>query len=284
MFCGLALTTMLASLAGLKLTALAELLTAAALLSLLGMPHGALDVVFAHKLFDIKSFSGWAAFAVFYVGLAAAVVGVWLFLPTPFLCAFLLVSAMHFGGDPALSTWTVVRYVYGGSVIVLPALMHGPEIERLLALVAGPDSAAVVSPVLQQLGAPWLAATLVGCVWQARASLRTACEMAALAAMSVVATPLVSFTIYFCAMHSPRHILRTVSGLPAIEARQALLLAHLPTMATLAALALGGWLWSSRPLQPTIMQLVFVGLAALTLPHMVLLALTRRVQPPASRR
>ena len=287
-FCGLALVTMLASLSGFKLAALHELLVAAALLSLLGMPHGALDAVFGRKLFGIKSYSGWAAFALFYVGLSTAVVGVWFFLPTPFLCAFLLVSALHFGGDPAANTSTVVRCLYGGAVIVLPALWHGPELEHLLGLVAGPTSAAWVAPVLQQLATPWLAATLMGCVWQARSARfmgrETALEMAALAALSVAATPLVSFTVYFCAMHSPRHILRTVSSLPAIEARSALRLALWPTLAVFAVMALGGWLSSGRPLQPAIMQLVFVGLAALTLPHMLLLERSRRAQPPGNRR
>ena len=291
-FCGLALATMFASLAGFKLAALHELLAAAALLSLLGMPHGALDAVFARRLFDIESYTGWAAFALFYVALAAAVVGFWFFLPTAFLCA-LLVSALHFGGDPAVSTSTLVRGLYGGSVIVLPALWHGPELERLMGLVAGPASAAVVVPVLQYLAIPWLVATLVGCVWQAISSRfmardmardtarDTAFEMAALAALLVAATPLVSFTVYFCAMHSPRHILRTVSNLPVIEARSALRLALWPTLAVLAALVVGGWLSSGKAIQPAILQLVFVGLAALTLPHMVLLEQSRRVQPPA---
>lgn len=287
-FCGLALATMFASLAGFKLAALHELLAAAALLSLLGMPHGALDAVFARKLFAIESYTGWAAFALFYVGLSAAVVGVWFFLPTPFLCAFLLVSALHFGGDPAVNTSAVVRCLYGGSVIVLPALWHGPELEHLMGLVAGPASAAWVAPVLQQLAPPWLAATFIGCVLQAKSARfiqrEMAFEMAALAALLVAATPLVSFTIYFCAMHSPRHILRTVSNLPAIEARSALRLALWPTLAVFAALAVGGWLSSGRPVQPAVMQLVFVGLAALTLPHMLLLERSRRAQPPANRR
>ena len=287
-FCGLALATMLASLAGFKLAALHELLVATALLSLLGMPHGALDAVFARKLFGIKSFTGWAAFALLYVGLSAAVVGFWFFLPTPFLCAFLTVSALHFGGDPAVNTATLVRGLYGGSVIVLPALWHGSELEHLMGLVAGPASAAWVTPVLQQLAIPWLVATLMGCVWQTRSSRfmarETAFEMAALAALLVAATPLVSFTVYFCAMHSPRHILRTIANLPVVEARNALLLALWPTLAVFAVLAMGGWLLSDRPIQPAIMQLVFVGLAALTLPHMLLLEQSRQMQLPTYHR
>ena len=282
-FCGLALLTVLASLAGITLAALPELLLAAALLTLLGMPHGALDVAVARRLFVLESFSGWAVFALFYVGLSAAVVGFWLFAPTPFLCAFLIASAVHFGGDPVASLSTTARCLYGGSVIVLPALLHGAELERLLGLVAGPASAAAVAPVFQQLAAPWLAATLVCCMLQVRAARLMACEMGALAGLSVVATPLLSFTIYFCAMHSPRHILRTVASLPPIEVRNALLLALWATLIVLCALAVAGWLSIGRPVQTSVMQLVFVGLAALTLPHMVLLERARRLDSPALR-
>ena len=84
-------------------------------------------------------------------------------------------------------------------------------------------------------------------------------------------------------MHSPRHILRTLASLPAIEVRNALLLALWATLIVLCALAVAGWLSIGRPVQTSVMQLVFVGLAALTLPHMVLLERARRLDSPALR-
>jgi Brp/Blh family beta-carotene 15,15'-monooxygenase len=282
-FCGLAMALVIVSLVGGKLAPLHELLAAGALISLLGMPHGAFDVVFARKLFGVVDLQGWALFSVLYIGLAAAVVGFWVVAPTLFLCAFLVCSALHFGGDPAAGASTLERCLYGGAVIVLPALWHGPELQRLLGLVAGPASAAFVAPVLSQMAAPWLAATVLACVLQARTSLLAAWELAALAALSVAAPPLVAFTIYFCAMHSPRHILRTLASLPSAEARNALALALWPTLAVLSALTVIGLLSSDRSMEAWVMQLVFVGLAALTLPHMVLLERARRVGLPPFR-
>lgn len=306
LFCALALitvaATVVADLLGARLAALPELLAAAVLLALLGMPHGALDVVFARQLFRLRNFKGWAVFSMLYVGLAAAVVGVWWCAPTLFLCAFFVASALHFGGDLAglrstpqapevrISAW--VRVLYGGAVIVLPALAHGPELQRLIGLLTGPESAAVVGPVLEQLAWPWLAANLLACIWQVRQARQArqarplrlaALEMLALSVLSVAATPLVSFTVYFCAMHSPRHILRTLAAMPSMQVRGALRLALWPTLAVLAALAVGLGLLSSRPVQPSVVQLVFVGLAALTLPHMLLLERSRRSELPALR-
>ena len=277
LFCGLALALAVASLIGIGLAPLHELVAAVALIALLGMPHGAFDVVFARKLFGVVGLQGWALFSLFYIGLSAAVVGFWFVAPTPFLCVFLVCSALHFGADPTAGASTVARCLYGGAVIVLPALWHGPELQRLLGLVAGPSSAAFVTPVLSQLAAPWLAATALACVLQVGKSRLASAELAALAALSVMATPLVAFTIYFCAMHSPRHIIRTLASLPGTEVRNALVLALWPTLAVLATLAVIGGLSSGRSMQAWAMQLVFVGLAALTLPHMMLLERARRV-------
>ena len=282
-FCGLALALVVTSLTGVRLAPLHELLLTGALISLLGMPHGAFDVVFARKLFGVVDLRGWALFSLLYIGLAAAVVGFWFVAPTLFLCAFLVCSALHFGGDPAAGASTFARGLYGGAVIVLPALWHGPELQRLLGLVAGPASAALVAPVLGQMAVPWLGATALACVLLVRTSRLAAGELITLAALSVTAPPLVAFTVYFCAMHSPRHVLRTLASLPGAEARNALSLALWPTLAVLFALPVIAWLWSDRSMEASVMQLVFVGLAALTLPHMVLLDRARRVGRPAHR-
>lgn len=263
-----------------------ELWVAGALIAVLGMPHGALDVVFARKLFGVDGLLGWTAFSVAYVGLAALVVAIWALAPTLFLCGFLLGSAFHFGGDPAAGTSWVTRILYGGVIIVLPALMHGSELQRLLGMVAGPASAAFVAPVLAQMALPWLGASLVAGVLLARTSRLAALELAALVAMAATAPPLLSFTVYFCAMHSPRHIMRTLGSFPAAELRQTLAMALWPALAVfvglaaLAAMTALGWRSMGASAQSWGMQIMFVGLAALTLPHMLLLQRARRVGLP----
>jgi Brp/Blh family beta-carotene 15,15'-monooxygenase len=276
LFCGLALALAVASLAGSRLEPRHELLAAAALVLLLGVPHGSLDVVLARALFGVTGYGGWALFSLSYFGLSAAVLGVWMMAPTLFLCAFLVLSALHFGGDPEGGASWLSRSLYGGAVIVLPALWHGPELQRLLGLVAGPESAALVAPVLGRLAAPWLGALLLDSALRVRKSPLAAAESAALAAVAVAAPPLLAFTVYFCAMHSPRHILRTLARLPSAEVRDALEIALWPTLAVLAAAAAVGGLARELPLENRVMQIVFVGLATLTLPHMVLLEHVRR--------
>ena len=284
LFCVLSLALAIACLAGVRLDSRYELVATGALILLLGVPHGALDVEVARKLFGIADFKGWTLFSLFYIGLSALVVAFWFVAPSLFLCAFLAFAALHFGGDPAAGASTLWRGLYGGAVIVLPALWHGAELQRLLGLVAGPASAAFVASALSLLAAPWLFATVLACALQARTARLAALELAALAALAVTAPPLVSFTVYFCAMHSPRHILRTLNGMRGAAARSALATALWPTAAVLAAAIGVASLASVIPMETRVMQLVFVGLAALTLPHMVLLERARRARVPAERR
>ncbi len=275
-FCGIALVLVAASLTGARLEPPHELLLAGTLLLLLGMPHGAFDVVFARRLLGVSGLMGWAMFSLCYAGLSAVVVGLWWVAPALFLCVFLAASAQHFGDDAATGAPRLVRLLYGGSIIVLPALWHSAELQRLLGLVAGPSSAALVTPALSLLAVPWLCATVFAAGMRARRAPWDTAEWFSLAALSLVAPPLLAFTTYFCVMHSPRHILVTLAGLPGAQVRRALSMALWPTLAVLAAAVGVTRLASGISLEMRVMQIVFVGLAALTLPHMILLALARR--------
>jgi beta-carotene 15,15'-dioxygenase len=278
LFCALACLVSLAVLVGLRLPPEQEVLTTGVLIVLLGMPHGALDAVFAQRIFAIARPMGWVVFAVLYVAVAAGVVGLWWLAPTPFLVGFLCLSAAHFANDLPASVSGLARGLYGGAVIVLPALGHGPELERLLGWVAGAPSAAEVVPVLRVMAVPWLLLVFLMLVRAARTRPRVAAEFGALAALSAIAPPLVAFACYFCAMHSPRHMLKTLESLPESARANTLRLVLWPTLATFVALGVLGWSFRAHPVTPLVMQLVFVSLAALTLPHMLVLAHDARLK------
>lgn len=275
-FCALAGTVSVAALLGIGLPPEHEVLTAGLLIVLLGMPHGALDTVFAQRLFAISRPEGWVVFTSLYLVVAAGVVGLWWLAPTPFLLGFLFLSAVHFSDDLPLSMSRLGRTLYGGAVIVLPALGHQPELERLLGLVSGAPSAANVVPFLRVLAVPWIVLMLVVLVREARVRPRTAAEFGALAALALIVQPLLAFACYFCAMHSPRHILKTLASLPETSRTRVLQYVFWPSLVTFVVLGVFAWCWRAHPVAPLVMQLVFVSLAALTLPHMIVLAYDRQ--------
>lgn len=278
LFVGLAVLALLACVLLGRPGADTELLLAAGLILVLGVPHGALDLSYARSVLGARTLTGWASFAAAYLSVAAVVVWFWMSSPLLFLAAFLLVSAAHFSADPVSGTGWIVRVLYGGAVVTLPVLLHGAEVQALFAMLIGEGGAEVLRRALGWLAVPWLCgvALVLLPLWQRDRA--TAAELAALALLATVAPPLLAFTLYFCAMHSPRHVLRTGSYFRQ-SPRRLLATALIPMAGVLVLLTL---LWprlagltGSSALGVNLVTLLFVGLAALTVPHMLLVERVR---------
>ncbi len=107
-----------------------------------------------------------------------------------------------------------------------------------------------------------------------------AIEATALGLLAVCAPPLAAFTVFFSVMHGQRHLLRTQRWLW-LTADWRTLGVFGATLLMLAPLLLLGWrLLEELPSQTRIAQILFVGLAALTVPHMVVVG--REDAPPRS--
>ena len=120
-----------------RVDAQVQLVVLSPIILLLGVPHGALDIVFVRQLTRIQSTAEWSLFAIAYLAAAAAVVVLWWFAPGWFLASFLLVSAFHFSGDPEAATPALIRVLYGGAVIFCPLALHAGEVSRPFAARAG---------------------------------------------------------------------------------------------------------------------------------------------------
>jgi len=258
-----------------RLPAQIELIVVAVLILVLGVPHGALDTIFAKQLYGIGTLTGWLQFALLYVLLAALVVGLWLWQPGLFLLGFLVISAVHFSGDPLPPTPWPSRMLYGGSVILLPTLWHAPEIARLFGLLVGDLTAAPLMPWLRLLAWPWLVGLTCASLWQIRKDICTSLEMAAVGALALTAPPLVAFVVFFCGMHSARHILRTMSFSGRSSWSYVLGAALLPMIGVGLGSGLAWGFLHDTAIDARVIQVVFVGLAALTVPHMVLVERVR---------
>lgn len=270
------------SLLGARLSVQTELLVAAALIGLVGLPHGAIDPLLAARVYRFSRPSEWAMFVACYSGLALCVVLLWTVAPVLFLTGFLLVSLVHFSEDLVTGASWLSRLVYGATVLVLPALRYAPETERLLALVAGSDAAVPVTTLLAQASWPLLVLALVCAVAEGRRRPMVGAEIAGVALLSACAPPLVSFTVFFCLMHSLRHLLRAAMGEGAMSVRALVRAAAWPMAGTAAAALLAWPLLGTQSLDAAVMQLIFVGLAALTVPHMVLVEVAARAGWPGS--
>jgi Brp/Blh family beta-carotene 15,15'-monooxygenase len=247
------------------------LLSVVLLLAVLaGLPHGAFDLHIAKRLGLCDTPTQLALWLFKYVSLAAAMIAFWLLAPSLALSFFLLISALHFGRDK-FPHQPVAATSLGLIIIALPLLFKPAAVATIFsALLLSLQQAHVVVTLFSGLCVLAMA-LLIGVLWiSSEASRSVLIFLAVLVVTAWLTHPLVYFALYFSLSHSPRHLRQQWAQLSSSERRPAMLLVSLFTLlpvviALLLAPLLSGH-WSER-----IIALVFIGLAALTMPHMLLL-------------
>jgi Brp/Blh family beta-carotene 15,15'-monooxygenase len=88
-----------------------------------------------------------------------------------------------------------------------------------------------------------------------------------------IAPPLLGFAIYFCCIHSARHFKKIYSSIKqTVSSSNIKNQAILFTTISWVAAGIAFWLLADfADPGPTIMRIIFIGLAALTVPHMLLI-------------
>jgi len=231
-----------------------------------GMPHGGLDLLLARHRFALDTLTATFAFFVGYVTLAAAVVALWISFPTVALVLFLAYSALHFGGDLAENKALGATFA-GLFVLGLPALTDMADTAAIFAMLGADGSIVATTLAMAGVGGG-IAAAL-----DAKDRLRMIGVMASLAMLSWLVPPLVYFFIYFCGIHAPLHVKRVSRECRMSE--RAVLKQGL-TLALVAALAMAVAVFLLIPQigwSDAMMRAVFIGFAALTVPHMLLVDL-----------
>lgn len=258
---------------------------ALAIVILLGVPHGALDAEIARPHLCRRFGRGWfVAFALPYLALAAAVLVAWRAAPLATLAGFLALSTWHFGAEDAGPGRPIEALARGGVSIAVPVLVHPAAFARLFGVVTATP---LDGPPPWLVAAAWLWLALAA-AWMARNAAsrpRTVAEMVALLALFACLPPLAAFALYFVAVHAPRRVralLADPSRAPRVATVGEAVRRALPT--TGLTLLAGAALWPlyDGPPADRLLALTVQGLAALTVPHVVLDRLTAPRPRPAA--
>jgi beta-carotene 15,15'-dioxygenase len=256
-----------------------------------GMPHGALDIlagpVLAMRSMTARSF---VMFLVAYVAVSALVVAGWRYAPAAGVVAFFAMSWFHFGSGDAggdRTSWSVARIAHavcsGGLAIALPTAIHPTRVLPMVnALFFDRTNLSVTQ--LARVGIVGVAVTVFAFIVvvvriDQNERGRIVAELCVLAALFLVADPLISFAVYFCVWHGPRHTGRVLQALPSGLPKSASRL--LVAAATLLPLFGAGALLLTQthvdlPSSESLYRIVFVTLGALTAPHLVVTAIWER--------
>jgi beta-carotene 15,15'-dioxygenase len=252
------------------LDALAHPVMFATLVLVLGVPHGAADIAIIQHRHGCTAAGGLPTLLASYLGLAGVVVITWMLAPTVCLCLFLIIAAYHFAGDWPVGWPVHGRLLVGCALLCATTLLHRAEVGEIFGWLATPTSGRLIASVLQALALPLLAAALVSAACLTRRSYFHGLELAVTLMAAVVLPPLTFFVLYFCLLHSVRHARSVVLEL-APKPAWAIARASAPY----AVSAIGGTIVGARLLatgQPShdLIAAVFIALAALTVPHMLL--------------
>lgn len=244
---------------------------------LIGLPHGAFDGAIAACLGQANQPVAMIRFIILYLGLAGLIVGLWLVFPVASLIGFLGISIVHFGlGDARAGTgW--LRYVqavaHGGVVVVGISQSHRLEVDVIFGYLIGGDAASVWMAI--DVVSVMIALALAIYAWQAFWDARWRSgflEASLLILLFAAVPPLVGFALYFCCVHSARHLWSVWNAVRQEFPRHMLSIGAMAfTFVSWGAGATAFWWCASFMIvESALLRVVFIGLAALTVPHMIL--------------
>jgi len=240
--------------------------------SIFGIPHGAIDGYLVQKTGFTKDLKSACAFVVAYVLISGLVVGAWFLAPDAMFLIFIITTAWHFGEDGGAQK-PLDRMLFGSCIIALPALFHSNSTAELFQLLSITNSVDFVG-YMQTLGPILALASMTLSLLRKSSVTKTtisAVTILAIVFFAYALPPLLFFTVYFCALHSPRHFKSIAVAVPRQERRNFICLTIIYTLATIVLASAAFWLLISYVVfDQAFVLVIFVGLAALTVPHMIL--------------
>jgi Brp/Blh family beta-carotene 15,15'-monooxygenase len=236
---------------------------------LLGLPHGALDPQVATRLWGQHRSFTMPRFLAIYTAAATLGAALWLIAPNTALTFFLLISAYHFGSDwqGRGSAWG--QFAYGTSVVTLPSVRHADTVSAIFESL-GATHARQIANASHALAILAIVIAFLSMLPQPHLRRQDILELGSILLGALFLQPLLFFVLYFCLLHSPRHLMETAARVH-LRGLSVIVRSVLPLVA--ATLVLAALLWHFIPsgqLSGRVLQTLFIGLAALTVPHMLL--------------
>ena len=244
---------------------------AAVAILLAGIPHGTLDVEIAAAHFGHSDKAGKAKITTGYVACALAMIVLWLTLPELALVAFLIISIVHFSADWRGGVDPFLAMMVGWALVALPALSHPEAVATIFEILTGNPNGATIASLLACASVPAALGSLVFAYWAyQRGDSKSAGDVISCIIAALFLPPLIAFAIFFCGLHSPRHMMDALRETGALSARKKALII---TAVFSLSVGMGVLLFIVQPTVPVdanIVRTAFVLISTLTVPHFIL--------------
>jgi beta-carotene 15,15'-dioxygenase len=256
----------------------------------IGISHGSLDHIKGKKLLDILKITNIYFFYMSYIFIGIFIIIIWLIFPAATLIFFLLVASYHFGKEDTdflingnFKLNQIFYFLKGSLIVIAPLNFHFEETVNIfkLLLVENEKFYLYLSLIesLKIIAIIFLISVFSNFFLFIKnfkfINFSIFLDFFSILILNYYLSPLLAFTFYFCFLHSIRHSVSLIfeidsknfkNGL-SIFIKKALPLTVLTILIYLISLF---YLNNSYELDNAILKVIFIGLASLTFPHILL--------------
>ena len=253
------------------------------LILILGVSHGALDNIKGKKLIKIYRISNIAYFYLIYVLFGLGIITLWILIPSGLLLLFLVIASYHFGKEDSEFIYkkneeSFFLKTFKGSIIIISPLLFNKE--KTLEIFSSinfdlSNSLFIKDEILVAfLIVSFFSNLILSFKKNYDEKSILFMDFFSIVTLNIFFDPLLAFTIYFCFLHSFRHSIKLVFELnknfkkgALLFIKKALPLTIITGIIFLVALY---FLQYEFKLNESINMVIFIGLASLTFPHILL--------------
>ena len=256
----------------------------------IGVSHGSLDNLKGRKLFQIYGINNFVIFYLSYILISLSVIFFWIIIPSISLIIFLIIASHHFGKED--TQFLIVENSYlnqlffflkGTLIIFAPMYFHFDETISIFKLLLIDNESFyeflnfIESNKILLYGI--ILSTLSSIILFIKnfelKKFTIFLDYFSILIINFYFPPLVAFTIYFCFLHSIRHSISLVYELDNNDLTNGLKIftnKALPlTIVTAIFCFLGLYLLNNTyNFDSSVLKIIFIGLASLTFPHILL--------------
>ena len=254
------------------------------LVASIGISHGALDNMKGAQLLKIFDMKSMFTFYVGYLAISVLVICVWLLSSTFLLCLFLLVASYHFGKEDSEFLFQskkfyldILFFLKGLVIISAPLFFQYTDTINIFNTIGMNtdlfifrDYSFIIScffiSIISSIAIVLIARNLYASI--------LIIDLFAIVILNYFLHPLFAFTLYFCFLHSVRHSITLMQDLDKDLSKSIKIFIRksLPLTIVTASIFVVAFtfLMSEYDINSSINKVIFVGLAALTFPHIIL--------------
>ena len=254
------------------------------LILIIGISHGALDHIKGKRLLRIFGFKSEYIFYISYLTISSLIISLWIIFPNTVLLLFLIVACYHFGKEDTVfqvkrkKIFNELLYFFkGSSVIIAPLFFHREEtyeIFRTLNFNIFENSLFNNKFLATILLLSFISLFFLSHKKNINCKILMITDFLSIIIINFFLSPILAFTLYFCFLHSVRHSITLIFELDKSLTngfkkfiKRAIPLTIITGFAFILAIYL---LNNFYELNEAIYKVIFIGLASLTFPHILL--------------